>query len=57
VLKLNVYLRNIRDFPLVARVAAEFFDDSPPAITPIQAADLPIRGAELQIDAIALRTS
>ncbi len=54
VLKVNLYLNDMKDFPLVARIAKEFFGDSPPAITPIQAASLPHRGVLLQMDAIAL---
>lgn len=56
VLKVNLYLRDIGDFPAVARIAQEFFRNSPPAITPIQAADLPLKNALMQMDAIALRT-
>jgi enamine deaminase RidA (YjgF/YER057c/UK114 family) len=56
VLKLNLYLKDMNDFPLVARIGQEFFRNSPPAITPIQAAHLPVKGARLQIDAIALKS-
>ncbi len=56
VLKVNLYLRNMKDFPLVTRIAREFFRDSPPAITPIQVPTLPLQGALMQMDAIALRS-
>jgi enamine deaminase RidA (YjgF/YER057c/UK114 family) len=54
VLKLTVYLRDMSEFPIVRRVLLESLGDDPPAITALAVADLPLRDARLQIEAVAL---
>jgi enamine deaminase RidA (YjgF/YER057c/UK114 family) len=53
-LKLTVYLRDMSEFPIVRRVLLESLGDDPPAITVLAVADLPLRDARLQIEAVAL---
>jgi 2-iminobutanoate/2-iminopropanoate deaminase len=52
VLKTTVYLRGLEDFSLMNAVYAEFFPDSPPARTTIQAGALP-KAAAVEIECIA----
>lgn len=54
VVKTTVYLQNIKDFPLVNEVYAEFFPQHPPARSTLEARMLP-RGAVLEIEAVAVR--
>ena len=51
-LKTTVYLRDMADFAAMNAVYAEFFGQSPPARTTIQAAGLP-KGAAVEIDIVA----
>jgi 2-iminobutanoate/2-iminopropanoate deaminase len=52
VVKTTVYLANLDDFPAMNQVYAEFFPESPPARSTLEAARLPL-GALLEVDAIA----
>jgi 2-iminobutanoate/2-iminopropanoate deaminase len=54
VVRTTVYLADLADFAEMNRAYAEFFPQSPPARTTIQAAGLP-RGVSVEIDAIALK--
>ena len=53
VLKVTVYLTDLRDFEAVNRVYAGYFDKTPPARSCIQAAALP-KGVRVEMDAVAL---
>ena len=53
-LKITVYLRDMSDFPLVRRVLLATLEDHPPAITALAMADLPLRDARLQIEAVSV---
>ncbi len=52
VLKVNLYLRNLEDFPLVNEIYKRFFGASPPARTTVQVSGLPM-GATLEADLVA----
>lgn len=52
IVKVTIYLADLRDFPAVNQAYANYFDLDPPARTTIQAAALP-KGASIEIDAIA----
>lgn len=52
VVKANVYLANLADFPKMNEVYARYFPKDPPARTTIQAAALPMN-AQIEIDVIA----
>jgi 2-iminobutanoate/2-iminopropanoate deaminase len=54
VVKVTVYLRDLRDFEAMNEVYASFFKEPYPARATIQAAALP-RGFAIEIDAIATR--
>jgi len=54
VVKTTVYLADLADFQEMNRAYAEFFPQTPPARTTIQAAGLP-RGVSVEIDAIAVK--
>lgn len=49
--KLNVYLTNLDNFPIVNEVMAEYFQQPYPARAAIQVSALP-KGAQVEIDAI-----
>lgn len=51
-LKTTVYLSDMADFAAMNAVYAEFFGETPPARTTIQAAGLP-KGAAVEIDIVA----
>ncbi len=51
VVKVNVYLRNIGDFPKMNEVYKEYFKTVPPARTTVQA--IPPADIDVEIDAIA----
>ena len=53
-LKITVYLRDIADFPFVRAVLHAALGDDPPAITVTAVHDLPLKGARLQIEAVAV---
>jgi 2-iminobutanoate/2-iminopropanoate deaminase len=54
VIKTTVFLKNIKDFPLVDDVYADFFPTDPPARSTVEVSVLP-RGAPVEIEAIAAR--
>lgn len=51
IVKLNVYLTNLEDFPLVNEVMAEYFEQPYPARAAVGVAALP-KGASVEMDAI-----
>src|SRR5574341_1124887 len=53
VVKTTVYLTDLRDFPNVNTIYAEFFPENPPARSTVQVAALP-KGALVEIECIAL---
>ncbi len=53
VVRIGVFLQDLKDFQAMNAVYAEFFPQSPPARTTVQVAALP-RGALVEIDAIAV---
>lgn len=52
VVKVTLYLKNIKDFDEVNRVYARFFDVHKPARSAVEVSELP-RGALVEIDAVA----
>jgi 2-iminobutanoate/2-iminopropanoate deaminase len=54
VVKVNVYLRDINEFPLMNEVYGSYFRLNPPVRTTIQAAALP-GGIPVEIDCVAAR--
>jgi 2-iminobutanoate/2-iminopropanoate deaminase len=53
VIKTTVYLKDIKDFPLMNEVYSQYFKENPPARTTISVADLP-KGAKIEIEAVAV---
>jgi enamine deaminase RidA (YjgF/YER057c/UK114 family) len=53
-LKITVYLRDMRDFPFVHAVARAMLGDDPPAISALAVADLPLAAARVEIEAVAV---
>lgn len=53
VVKTTVYLTDLRDFPNVNTIYAEFFPENPPARSTVQVAALP-KGALVEVECIAL---
>ena len=51
ILKLNIYLTNLSDFPLVNEIMAEYFSEPYPARAVVGVANLP-KGAMIEMDAI-----
>ncbi|MEM0054003.1 MAG: RidA family protein [Nitrososphaeria archaeon] len=51
VVKVNVYLKNMNDFPKMNEVYKEYFKTNPPARTTVQA--IPPADIDVEIDAIA----
>ncbi len=49
--KLNVYLTNLADFPVVNEVMSEYFDEPYPARAAVGVAALP-KGSQIEIEAI-----
>lgn len=54
VLKLTVYVREMRDFAFVHAVARALLGDDPPAISALAVADLPLAAARVEIEAVAV---
>jgi len=54
VIKTTIFLKNIKDFPIVNEIYADFFPKEPPARSTIEVSVLP-RGALIEIEAIAVR--
>ena len=55
VVKCGVYLADGKDFAAMNAVYSEFFGDAKPARTTIIVAALPLKGAKVEIDAIAYK--
>ena len=53
-LKITVYLRDMADFAFVRQVLLAALGDDPPAITALAVHDLPLAGARVQIEAVAV---
>jgi 2-iminobutanoate/2-iminopropanoate deaminase len=53
VVKTTVYLKDMKDFPLMNQIYAEYFKENPPARTTVQVTELP-RGAKIEIEAVAV---
>ena len=51
VVKLTVYLADVRDFPIINEVMSEYFDEPYPARAALGVAALP-KGASVEIEAI-----
>jgi 2-iminobutanoate/2-iminopropanoate deaminase len=54
IIKTTIFLKNIKDFPAVNEIYAEFFPHEAPARSTIEVSVLP-RGALIEIEAIAVR--
>ncbi|MFO8051773.1 MAG: Rid family detoxifying hydrolase [Thermoplasmatota archaeon] len=54
VLKVTVYLKDIKDFKAFNEVYAGFFEYDPPARAAMEVSNLPL-GARIEIEAVALR--
>ena len=54
--KLNVYLTDLADFPLVNEVMAEYFDEPWPARAAVGVASLP-KGARVEMEGILVRAA
>lgn len=54
IVKTTIFLKNIKDFPAVNEIYADFFPEEPPARSTVEASVLP-REAPLEIEAIAVR--
>lgn len=54
IVKTTIFLKDIKDFPIVNEIYAGFFPDEPPARSTIEASVLP-RGALIEIEAVAVR--
>ncbi|MCC6534344.1 MAG: hypothetical protein IT531_17470 [Burkholderiales bacterium] len=52
--KITLYVREMQDFPFVQRVLLSALGDDPPAISVVAVADLPLRAARVQLEAMAL---
>jgi 2-iminobutanoate/2-iminopropanoate deaminase len=52
VVKTTVFLQDMKEFPLMNAVYAEFFEKDPPARSTVQVAALP-KGAAVEIEAVA----
>jgi len=55
VVKCQVFLADIKDFAAMNEVYTEFFGDSKPARTTVQAGALPLAGSKVEIDAVAFK--
>lgn len=54
IVKTTIFLKDIKDFPVVNEIYAGFFSKDPPARSTIEASVLP-KGALIEIEAIAVR--
>ena len=54
--KLNIYLTNLADFPLVNEVMAEYFDEPYPARAAVGVASLP-KGARVEMEGIVVKSA
>jgi len=53
VVKTTVFLKDMKEFPLMNKIYMEFFPETPPARSAIEASNLP-KGFKVEIEAIAL---
>jgi len=56
VVKVTIYLKNIKDFALVNKVYSKYFEDSLPARACVEVSNLP-KNAKVEIEAIAIKNS
>lgn len=54
VVKVNVYMRDLNEFPAMNEVYSEYFKNSPPARTTVEVSRLP-RDVKIEIDLIAVK--
>ncbi len=54
IVKTTIFLTNMKDFPVVNKIYAEFFPDAPPARSTVEVSNLP-KGAPIEIEAIAVK--
>ena len=54
VVKLNIYLTDLADFPLVNEVMAEYFDEPYPARAAVGVASLP-KGAAVEVEGVLVK--
>ena len=54
--KLNIYLTDLADFPLVNEVMAEYFDEPYPARAAVGVASLP-KGARVEMEGIVVKSA
>jgi reactive intermediate/imine deaminase len=57
VVKVTVYLVDVEDRPLINPVRQEFFGDARPASTLVEVGALPVPGARVEVEAVALLSS
>ncbi len=55
VIKVNIYLTDMDEFPVFNEIYAKYFIDSYPARSCVEVSNLP-KGAQIEIEAIALKT-
>ena len=56
VVKVTIYLQDLKDFVLVNKIYSKYFEDSQPARVTVEVSKLP-KNAKLEIDAIAIKNS
>ena len=56
IVKLNIYLTDLADFPLVNEVMAEYFDEPYPARAAVGVASLP-KGARVEMEGILVKSA
>ena len=56
VVKVTIYLQDMKDFNLVNKIYSKYFEDSLPARATVEVSNLP-KNAKLEIDAIAIKNS
>lgn len=56
VVKVTIYLQDLKDFVLVNKIYSKYFEDSLPARATVEVSNLP-KNAKLEIDAIAVKNS
>ena len=55
VVKAQIFLTNIKDFPLVSAIRDKYFSQSKPASTLVEVKGMTRPGAKIEIDVIAIR--
>jgi len=56
VVKVTIYLQDIKDFVLVNKIYSKYFENSLPARATVEVSNLP-KNAKLEIDAIAIKNN